>query len=574
MWIGVNGGLAISKSSADTVDVNSGGFYTAWTFPNSGSLRKGGRSDTAFGLGATRMPGNFFAPLWADLWHGDSIGGTVCGHIRFQKGYLGDTCIVIAEWDSIGAFSSTGSNCDEATFRAVFNKCDGTIEYQYDNVGTFGQDTSGVVGLEADSTALTVPIPGTNKQPPYLFISEVGYPLETRPRAGWCIKIYQSTVSAALAGWNLLSVGVVPVGGDYSKPALYPKATTAAFAYIGNYVQRATLQNGSGYWMKFAGAQNVGAPGALLHDATDTIRIGWNLVGTIGFPVATSSITQGGGVVLSSAFYDYNGTYHTTTTLKPGQGFWVKASAPGTLTINGGVPAAEPKVGASTNFASLNSITITDNAGRYQTLYLGAESSVKEALSFYQLPPAAPEFDARYSSEGMVETYPARLEEKAVYEYPVNISTEAYPITISWNTVSAPERKIVLTSADGKLGKTVLDGSGRVKISDANVKSIVITLANVDLPKVYALGQNYPNPFNPTTTFSVDIPRISDVNIKVYDVLGREITTLLSGQQPAGTLQVKWDGRDAHGLTAPTGIYFVRMAADDFNTTRKIMLMK
>jgi hypothetical protein len=37
---------------------------------------------------------------------------------------------------------------------------------------------------------------------------------------------------------------------------------------------------------------------------------------------------------------------------------------------------------------------------------------------------------------------------------------------------------------------------------------------------------------------------------------------------------VKWDGRDAHGLTAPTGIYFVRMAADDFNTTRKIMLMK
>jgi hypothetical protein len=239
-----------------------------------------------------------------------------------------------------------------------------------------------------------------------------------------------------------------------------------------------------------------------------------------------------------------------------------------------GSPAAEPKHVPSTNFASLNSITITDNAGRHQTLYLGAEGNVKEALSFYQLPPAAPEFDARYSSEGMVETYPARLDEKAAYEYPINISTEAYPITISWNTVSTPERKIVLTSADGKLGKTVLDGSGRVKISDANVKSVVITLANVDLPKVYALGQNYPNPFNPTTTFNVDIPRISDVNIKVYDVLGREITTLLSGQQPAGSLQLKWDGRDGHGLAAPTGIYFVRMAADDFNTTRKIMLMK
>jgi len=573
MWIGVNGGVAISKNETDTVDVNSGGLFSAWTFPY-GNNRIGGRSDTAGSLGITRMPGNFFAPAWGDLWHGDSVGGIVCGHIRFQKGFGGDTCLVIAEWDSVGAFSLVGGpQCDEYTFRAIFNKCDGSIEYQYDNIGTVGQDTSVTSGFQADSTSLTVPNPAQNAQQAYIFLNENGYPTQTRPSAGLCVKIYQSTVATSLSGWNLLSVGVVPVGGDYSKTSLYPKATTAAFAYSGSYIQKATLQNGAGYWMKFAGGQNVGAPGGLLHDVVDSIRVGWNLVGTIGFPVATGTITPGGGVVLSSAFYSYNGTYQITTTLKPGQGFWVKASSAGTLSMTGS-PAAEPKHVPSTNFASLNSITITDNAGRHQTLYLGAEGNVKEALSFYQLPPAAPEFDARYSSEGMVETYPARLDEKAAYEYPINISTEAYPITISWNTVSTPERKIVLTSADGKLGKTVLDGSGRVKISDANVKSVVITLANVDLPKVYALGQNYPNPFNPTTTFNVDIPRISDVNIKVYDVLGREITTLLSGQQPAGSLQLKWDGRDGHGLAAPTGIYFVRMAADDFNTTRKIMLMK
>jgi hypothetical protein len=520
------------------------------------------------------MPGNFFAPAWGDLWHGDSVGGTVCGHIRFQKGYGGDTCLVIAEWDSLGAFSLVGGpGCDEFTFRAIFDKCDGSIEYQYDNIGTTGQDTSVTTGFQADSTALTVPNPGGNNQQAYIFLNENGYPEETRPRAASCLKIYQSTVATAVSGWNLLSVGVVPVGGDYSKTVLYPKATTAAFAYAGNYQQRPTLANGVGYWMKFSAGQNVGAPGGLLHDATATIASGWNLIGTIGFPVATASITPGGGVVLSSAYYDYNGTYHTTTNLKPGQGFWVKASAPGTLTMTGS-SAAEPKLTPSTNFASLNSITITDNAGRYQTLYLGAESNVKEALSFYELPPAAPEFDARYSSAGLVQTYPARLDEKAVYEYPINISTESYPITISWNTVNAPERKIVLTSADGKLGKTVLDGMGKVKISDANVKSVVLTLANIDLPKVYALGQNYPNPFNPSTTFSVDVPRVSDVNIKIYDVLGREITTLLSGQQPAGSMLVKWDGRDAHGLTAPTGIYFVRMSADEFTTTRKIMMMK
>ena len=133
---------------------------------------------------------------------------------------------------------------------------------------------------------------------------------------------------------------------------------------------------------------------------------------------------------------------------------------------------------------------------------------------------------------------------------------------------------MILTSTDGKLGKSLMEGSGKVKISDENVKRIVIALSDLHLPKAYALGQNYPNPFNPATTFNVDIPRISDVNIKIYDVLGREITTLMSGQQPAGTLQVKWDGRDAHGLTAPTGIYFVKMSAEGFSDSRKIMLMK
>ena len=252
----------------------------------------------------------------------------------------------------------------------------------------------------------------------------------------------------------------------------------------------------------------------------------------------------------------------------------MKTSAAGTLAVHGGVPAIEPKNVPVTNFASLNSITITDNTGRHQTLYLGAESSVKEALSMYELPPAAPEFDARYSSQRMVETYPSHLDEKAVYQYPIHIETEAYPLTITWNTVSPAERKIVLTSTDGKLGNTVLDASGKVRISDANVKNIVIALSNPVLPKKYALGQNYPNPFNPTTTFNIDIPRVSDVNVVVYDVLGRQITTLLSGQQAAGSLQIQWDGRDAHGLTAPTGIYFVRMSSDAFNTTRKIMLMK
>lgn len=574
MWIGVNGGLAISKSAMDTVDVNSLGKYDggSWTFPYSIN-RKGGRSDPTTTLGPLRMPGNFFAPAWGDLWHGD--GATICGAIRFQRGYSGDTCLVIAEWDSIGGISSEGNTvCDQFTFRAIFNKCDGTIEYQYDDIGVEGQEAAVLVGFQADSTVLTVPDPVRNNQQAYMYINQSGYPEETRPRAGLVVKIYQATIATSIAGWNLLSVGVIPIGGDFSKVHIFPTATTPAFAYTGSYTQKATLENGLGYWMKYSAGQNVGAHGALLPCVTDTLRNGWNLIGAPGFLSPTSAITVGGGASLITAFYEYTGAYHTVTTFVPGYGYWVKSSGAGTMTICGNIPAAEQKKALATSLDALNSITITDNAGRHQTLYLGADEVVKEALSFYELPPAAPEFDARFSSQRMVETYPSRLDEKAVYAFSINISTAAYPLTVSWNIVSPAARKIVLSSADGKLGVTGLDGSGQVRISDENVKSIVLTLSDVHLPKVFALGQNYPNPFNPTTAFDVDIPKVSDVRIVVYDVLGREITTILSGQQPAGTMHLQWDGRNAQGLAAPTGIFFVRMTTGEFEATRKIMLMK
>jgi flagellar hook assembly protein FlgD len=120
-----------------------------------------------------------------------------------------------------------------------------------------------------------------------------------------------------------------------------------------------------------------------------------------------------------------------------------------------------------------------------------------------------------------------------------------------------------------------MSGVGRVKIADASVKGVVIRVTEgLALPKEFALGQNYPNPFNPSTRFTVDVPKISDVTVAIYDILGRQITTLLTGQQTAGVKTIEWDGTDARGTVVPTGVYFVRMSAEDFSATHKIMLMK
>lgn len=98
------------------------------------------------------------------------------------------------------------------------------------------------------------------------------------------------------------------------------------------------------------------------------------------------------------------------------------------------------------------------------------------------------------------------------------------------------------------------------------------------IPLRFSLEQNYPNPFNPATTFSFDIPYSSFVTLKVYDILGREVATVVEGIKDAGHFEVQWsvgaDGRPADNGQLSSGVYFYRLSAADFAQTRKLLLLK
>ena len=96
-----------------------------------------------------------------------------------------------------------------------------------------------------------------------------------------------------------------------------------------------------------------------------------------------------------------------------------------------------------------------------------------------------------------------------------------------------------------------------------------VSTAGPDLPKVFALDQNYPNPFNPTTVIRYQLPIASHVELKIYDILGREVTTLVDEQKPAGYYTVQFN---ASGLAS--GVYFYRMKAGDFVQSRKATLVR
>ena len=89
------------------------------------------------------------------------------------------------------------------------------------------------------------------------------------------------------------------------------------------------------------------------------------------------------------------------------------------------------------------------------------------------------------------------------------------------------------------------------------------------LPTKFSLEQNFPNPFNPMTTIRYQIPELSFVTLKVYDVIGNEVATLINEEKTVGNYQVEFD---ASSLSS--GIYFYRLQAGEFVETKKMILMK
>ncbi len=363
------------------------------------------------------------------------------------------------------------------------------------------------------------------------------------------------------SGWNLLSLPRMVT--DVRKATIYPSAISSAFGYSHGYAVIDTLAQGAGFWLKFASPQNVVIPGSLINADTVPLVAGWNLIGALSDTLSVDSIVQQPGGIITSSYFGYSAAYDPTAALAPARGYWVKASVPGVLIRHASAGPMTSARHPRPLTEKMNSIQLSDRAGRSQTLYFGPAGGSVSSAGAFELPPLPPEgaFDARFASQRYVE-----FTGGTGSSYPLQISSAAYPITVRWNVAGGDLYSLV---SDGQV--TQMAGAGKAQITKPTGSIAVVSGpgTRVAAPSAFGLDQNYPNPFNPMTDIRYQITEVREVSLTIYDVLGRRVATLVDGVKQPGEYTVRWD---ASGY--PSGVYFYRLTAGAFSSTKKLVIMK
>lgn len=528
---------------------------------------------------------NMVALFWDDLFEGTSNASS---KLLYYNDAVNHRFVV--EWDSVGHYSGTALR---ESFQAVLldpafyptPTGDGEIIFQYRVVGEEGSCTLGI----EDSTQ-TVGLQ-------YLYNS-VYASSATDIRDGTAIKwttrppsvnISNVTVVVPVAGgWNLVSNPVLRPDTSNNVLQLYPHAlSNNAFKFVPGtgYVPSTTMPRGPGYWLKFPGGELNSILGVRVIRDSIPVSAGWNLIGSISSFVDTSAITSVPPGIRVSNYFGYDAGYMPVMRLNAGQGYWVKTNTSGQFILTTSFMSSQAKNAAtiSDGMEGFSSITITDAKGGSQTLYVGPARSATFDVSMFAMPPLPPAgaFDARFeSAEGgtMLKTHPDEIKE--VISLPIDVSSSAYPLFVEWKIAGGASYELGDASGGRYLTTHALAGSGSMKITSEAVQKLVLrVVGGGDVPREFALSQNYPNPFNPHTVINYALPVESKVTLKVFDLLGQEVRTLVNDAQPAGYKSMAWDSRSDRGLQVASGVYFARLDAtgkngQTFTHVLKMLLMK
>ncbi|MEE4312312.1 MAG: malectin domain-containing carbohydrate-binding protein [candidate division KSB1 bacterium] len=342
---------------------------------------------------------------------------------------------------------------------------------------------------------------------------------------------------------------------------------------------------------------------------TGDLPLSWNIPAT-GRAAWISSVLPESGTLAAGSSATVNvmvnrtglaeGTYSDILTILSDGGnsaLFVKVSS-GDLRINAGGPALTDITGAAwqadqpyssgeygytggNNYQTLDPIANTDLDPIYQTERWG--------MTTYQI-------DAS-NQDYFITLHLAEIYYSADNKRIMSVSLEGTKIVSDLDifaqaghdaamTLTFSTRSLGLTISDGRIDLAFSHAKDAPKISGIEVRKDLTVASEFAansgtldeevqlIPQEYKLWQNYPNPFNNATVITFDLPEESMVDLRIFNLLGQQIVTLVNESRNAGTHQIHWNGLDEYGNDVPTGVYVCVIQTGEYRKTMKMMLMK
>ena len=410
---------------------------------------------------------------------------------------------------------------------------------------------------------------------------------------------------------NLSNASINGVVGDELGEA--DPTVWRSFKWInGAYQENAgNLALGSAVWLisKEGASINTsnGYSTALLSGKTINLSNGWNQVGNpYNFPIQLTDDSQ---VQLSGTveqkLYQYSGgeNYTESTIMQPGSGYWIYSSGSGTIKINPifGFSSSSKQLAskATVGWKAIIEVVVGLQKDKVTAFGLHPEASNGYDQRDFHEPPVIGEYVTAYFEhpEAGSLNEDIRLEGEDLYTWPLSIQTnqrgiaeisipDIYEIP-SYLEVKLydPVSRIVYNMRDEASIRITSQGSENPYYLELLVGSSEQIEDQLDaigvVPSTFELAQNIPNPFNPVTNIRVSLVEEANVTLKVYNLLGEEMNTLvLNRSLDKGNHRFIWAGKDDNGNQLPSGVYLYRMEVNSQNgmplyqDTKKMVLMK
>jgi len=367
------------------------------------------------------------------------------------------------------------------------------------------------------------------------------------------------------------------------------------------------MDPGKAFWLIVKDADktiSTGAGNTVRTDATYSISLspGWNLVGNpFNFSIPQANVTLQSGTALDIRYYSGNWS-NFTGSLAPFQGYAVYADESTNLLLNPDLSGVA-KIKADNLLAAkegewiigieakckdaldtdTRAVSVAKASEKYDSFDKPEPPVIGDFVSVYFPHPEWEKMSIKYC----IDARP-KLEEGSIWEFEIRTNIKEN-VSLSFTGIEnvPAEFEIWFVDQTHKLLHNVREKTNYdISVSTKTPKKLVLAVGKAEfiqekfadfgmIPSSFSLDQNYPNPFNPTTTIRYGLPKDENVTLKVYNLLGQQVATLMNNvAKKAGYHNIVWDGLNQHGDTIASGMYIYHLQAGSYTNVKKMILVR